>query len=154
MSDISEIRASLQKPGRSHICSLRRQFYIKEEDVKALPESIQVNFENTTYWMYLTTESTLSFLCKQTGHIAKNVGPLQIINCKTNNNASPNETQSEKFEEFVHPIDVNNIPKRPLSITSSDNSSTFQNQNKTQTIDNFLDNTNKSTQLENNAGDE
>ena len=71
VSQITDIRASFIKPGRSHIISLRRQFYVKEEDENKLPEKLQINFDNTTYWTYLTTESTLCFLCKQTGHTAK-----------------------------------------------------------------------------------
>lgn len=71
MSHISHLRASLAKPGRAHIQSFRRQFYIKEEDEKLLPESIQINFDNTTYWTFLSTDSTACFICQQIGHIAK-----------------------------------------------------------------------------------
>ena len=42
VSQISQMRASLSKPGRSHILSFRRQVYVKEEDEHRIPESIQI----------------------------------------------------------------------------------------------------------------
>ncbi|KAJ8685430.1 hypothetical protein QAD02_021223 [Eretmocerus hayati] len=49
VSNITNIRASLSKPGRAHIGSLRRQFYIKEEDEKNLPENLHISFDNSTH---------------------------------------------------------------------------------------------------------
>ena len=65
VSQISDIRTSVYKPGRSHVLSLRRQFYIKEEDESKLPKNLKINFDEMNYWTYLTTESTVCFLCKQ-----------------------------------------------------------------------------------------
>ena len=71
VSPIHNIRASLSKPGRSHIQSHRRQVYIKEDTVVPIPESFKIMFEDTTYWIYLSTDSTLFFTCNQNGHMAK-----------------------------------------------------------------------------------
>ena len=71
LSNINEIRASSSKSGRSHIISFRRQFFIEEEDEQLLPETLQLTYENTTYWTYLTTDSAACVICKQTGHISK-----------------------------------------------------------------------------------
>ena len=71
MSQVREIKAGLHKPGRSHIHSFRRQVYIRDEDEKLLPESAQISFDNTAYWIYLSTDSTSCFVCKQSGHVAK-----------------------------------------------------------------------------------
>ena len=49
VSPISNLRASIVKPGRSHILSFRKQFYINEEDQKLLPQLLEINFEETTY---------------------------------------------------------------------------------------------------------
>ncbi|XP_058804786.1 uncharacterized protein LOC131671957 [Phymastichus coffea] len=71
VSGISHIRAGLSKPGRSHILSFRRQIYIKEEEVNLLPESVQLTYDNTTYWIYFSTDSMCCFVCKESGHTAK-----------------------------------------------------------------------------------
>lgn len=71
VSNISELRASLLKPGRAHIMSFRRQFYIKAEDQNKLPNALQITHDATPYWTFLSTDSTACFLCKKTGHIAK-----------------------------------------------------------------------------------
>lgn len=71
VSQMHYIRASTSRPGRSHIYSFRRQVYIKEEDEHLLPENLQVTHEDTPHWIYLSTESTHCFICKQKGHIAK-----------------------------------------------------------------------------------
>lgn len=71
ISNISELRASSSKPGRSHIMSFRRKFYIKEDDERIIPESLQLTHNNTNYWTYLTTDFASCFVCKQAGHVSK-----------------------------------------------------------------------------------
>lgn len=71
VSQIHHMKASSSKPGRAHIMSFRRQAYIKEEDVHLLPDSLQIIHDETTHWIFLSTESANCFLCKQQGHIAK-----------------------------------------------------------------------------------
>lgn len=71
VSQMYHIKASSSKAGRAHIMSFRRQVYIKEEDEHLLPESLQVIHDETTHWIFLSTESANCFLCKQHGHIAK-----------------------------------------------------------------------------------
>lgn len=71
MSQMHYLRAGLNKPGRSHILSFRRRVYVKEEDEPKIPESLQISYEETSYWVYLSTDSTSCFICKQSGHIAK-----------------------------------------------------------------------------------
>lgn len=71
VSNIYDIKASLSKPGRAHILSFRRQVYIKEQDVELLPESMHISYDNTSYWIFLSTDSTRCFVCKQSGHIVK-----------------------------------------------------------------------------------
>ena len=82
-SSIQNIKASLSKPGRSHIQSHRRQVYIKETNTP-LPESFKITHEETNYRIYLSTDSTLCFTCKQAGHVAK-ICPQNILNSSTQN---------------------------------------------------------------------
>lgn len=71
VSTMTYIRAGTVKPGRSHIMSFRRQIFIKEEDESLLPGTIQMIDDDIPSWIYLSTDSTNCFLCKQSGHIAK-----------------------------------------------------------------------------------
>ena len=123
VSHLSDLRASLSKPGRTHILSLRRQFYIKEEDESILPSSLQISFDNTTYWTYLSTETARCFICKQSGHIAKV--------CESNNELHSLEANNvDSLPEIhlsgAHPQRISTHPsgtqtsKRPLSISNSD----------------------------------
>ena len=104
LSHISEIRASTSKPGRTHIMSFRRQFYMKEEDESSLPETLQITFDNTTYWTYLSTDSASCFVCKQTWHISK---------------ACPNATSNLTNFLQPSPINENNLISSQKSIPGS-----------------------------------
>lgn len=72
LSPISFVKIGVPDPGFSHILSFRRQLYISPEDEKHLPESFQVNFDGTNYWIYISSDSLKCFSCNTTGHIAKN----------------------------------------------------------------------------------
>ena len=111
-SQMNYIKARLNKPGRSHILSFRRQFYIKEEDVHLLLESLQVNYDNTTYWVYLSTDSASCFICKQNGHIA---------NCKSYPNQTMERTTNitPKQTNIVTPSDE--IPVSDLTLQNTNN---------------------------------
>ena len=79
--------------------TFRRQFFIKEEDEKLLPELIQITYENILYllWTYLSTNSAAYFVCKQSGHISK-VCPN--VNINTLNFTQLNSTP------YLHPIPI------------------------------------------------
>ncbi|CAH2095388.1 unnamed protein product [Euphydryas editha] len=51
-SSITFLRAGFTEPGFNHIMSFRRQVYISPEDIVKLPESIQLSYEDTNYWIY------------------------------------------------------------------------------------------------------
>lgn len=65
------IKAGMNEPGYSHVLSFRRQIYLKPEDVSKLPETMQINYDDTNYWIYFSTKKLSCFLCKQEGHVAK-----------------------------------------------------------------------------------
>ena len=45
--------------------------YINPDDFAKLPESLQITYEGTNYWIYFSTDSPVCFLCKTEGHLAK-----------------------------------------------------------------------------------
>ena len=71
-SEVTFLRAGMSGPGFAHVLSFRRQLYVHLDSVSKIPESLQINFEDTAYWIYLTTNTLVCFLCKLAGHISKN----------------------------------------------------------------------------------
>ncbi|KAL4716605.1 hypothetical protein ACJJTC_008240 [Scirpophaga incertulas] len=50
--------------------SFRRQVYSTPEEIENLPERLQIVYDDTPYWIYLTTDSMTCFICKKDGHVA------------------------------------------------------------------------------------
>ena len=80
-SQLTFLRAGISEPGFTHILSFRRQVYIYPDSLSKIPESLQINYGDTSYCIYVTTDTLTCFLCKKPGHIAKN--------CKTTPAAIP-----------------------------------------------------------------
>ena len=79
-SQITFLRAGIHEPEYAHIMSFRRQMYIKPEDVSKLPESLQINFEDTVYWIYPSSEKLTCFICKEEGHLARHCQSVDTAN--------------------------------------------------------------------------
>lgn len=136
VSGVTDIRASVSKPGRSHIFSFRRQVYIQDEDENKLPDSCQISFKNQLFWIYFTTDSTCCFLCKQSGHIAKlcpnsnnesNTNASQTINNSQRNiNTDPNTIDPSNSVMDTTIIENQNNNKRPRSPSTISSISTHE----------------------------
>lgn len=70
LSPISFLRAGLNDPQYSHVLSFRRQTYISPTDSSPTPDSILINFEETSYRIFLSEDGLNCFKCKKPGHIA------------------------------------------------------------------------------------
>lgn len=79
VSRITCIRASINEPEYAHVMSFRRQVYINPEDIINLPDNMKIEYDNTTYWIYFSSEKATCFLCREEGHLAKHC-PIQDIN--------------------------------------------------------------------------
>ena len=129
VSQMHYIRASTSKPGRSHIYSFRRQVYIKEKNEHLLPENLQITFEDTPHWIYLSTESTHCFVCKQKGHIAKvcpefqDTAIQQQIQPLQDNNDCINPEQLNSHSEITTAIENKRVPLNRLPESTSSESS-------------------------------
>lgn len=71
MSQISFLRAGLSEPGFSHMPSLRRQIFIKPEDADKLPPPLNIFYEDTSFWIYLSGDNINCYLCKKEGYLSK-----------------------------------------------------------------------------------
>lgn len=143
-SKMTSLRAGFTEPGLAHIMSFRRQVFIHPDDVNKLPESLKIDFDNTTFWIYLSSDAVKCFNCKQSGHLAKNCSTDTTNTEYTGNDgitdilppAPEGEIPSDR--STVSPAtDNNNVsntiflspsgnPKRPLSTSDSSNTHVTQ----------------------------
>lgn len=68
---ISFLKATYISDDYNHIMSFRRQLYIHPDDNLQLPPSITVDYEDTSYRIFLGYDDVVCFLCKEKGHITK-----------------------------------------------------------------------------------
>lgn len=71
VSPILPLRAGIQGDEFSHILSFRRQVYIDETE-NIDNTSLLITHDNTTYRIFISTDSMECFVCKKTGHISSN----------------------------------------------------------------------------------
>ena len=65
------MKAGFGNEDYDHIGSFRRQLYIHPDDNEKLPSSILINFDQTDYRLFLSDDTVICYLCKQTGHTTK-----------------------------------------------------------------------------------
>lgn len=70
-SAVSFLRADIPEEGFAHVLSFRRQVYVHPEDLNKFLNSIKIDYDQTTYWIYLSMDSLKCFICKQEGHVVK-----------------------------------------------------------------------------------
>lgn len=121
MSPISFMKIGVTDPGFSHILSFRRQLYVTPEDELRLPESFQISFEDTNYWIYVSNDSLKCFSCHKVGHLAKNCSQT-INNSETIRDVQHTVTEIEDSLDVI-PEPSQNVQSNPefsepLQITS------------------------------------
>ncbi|CAI6368795.1 unnamed protein product [Macrosiphum euphorbiae] len=79
VSPITFMKAGFANDEFNHIGSFRRQLYIHPDDINKMPSSILINFEQTDYRIFLSDDTVICYLCKQTGHTS-NYCKKEIIN--------------------------------------------------------------------------
>lgn len=107
VSPISFIRVGFTETEFKHILSFRRQVYIHPDDVNKLPESLQVNYDETSYWIFISTDNLTCFQCKREGHLAKH--------CPNSTNESQQQINSSSLSTQLR--DTNNEESLPPLIT-------------------------------------
>ena len=114
-SSMTFMRAGMSSPGYAHILSFRRQIYIHPEDESKVPESLPIKFEETTYWIYPSTDTIKCFTCKQVGHIAKHCHSKQERNTtpivELESNTTKKQDSKDAFQ--TEKPDKDNFPELP-----------------------------------------
>ena len=99
ISPITFIKVEFLKTGFTHIFSFRSQVYIHPDDVNKLAESLQVNYDDTSYWIFISTDNLQCFQCKREGHLAKH--------CPNSINDSQQQIANERCKQggFISSFD-------------------------------------------------
>lgn len=108
-SQITYLKAGNNEPGYSHIISFRRQAYINPEDVPKLPPSMKINFDDTVYWIYLSTDKLTCFACNEEGHVArycKNIIDQPENTHQTEVNTTAKDNNNTEGSKKVHTTEI------------------------------------------------
>ena len=116
LSPITYMKVGIPDPGFSHIMSFRRQLFVSPEDEKRLPESMQINYDDTNYWIYISNESMKCFVCNGIGHLAKH---CPQNNQRLNLSQTPSTFTQETKEMSTYPPIEFNKPQIQNSIQLS-----------------------------------
>ena len=88
----------MKEPGYTHILSFRRQVFVNPEDVAKIPPNLQINYDGSNYWIYLTDDKLHCYRCNEEGHLTRF--------CK-NIDLSQENTQSPGLKEFPDTLTTN-----------------------------------------------
>jgi len=129
LSSITFMKAGFAYNEFEHIGSFRRQLYIHPDDSSKLPGSILINFDETDYRLFLSDDTVICYLCKQTGHtsnhckkeIEKENFHMDLQNSNTTTPNSPNRlimTEQDVYSNkvnTVNSIEINHSQETPVT---------------------------------------
>ena len=118
-SQMTFIRAGYSDSSLAHILCFRRQIYIQPEDITKIPPCMQINFDDTPYYIYLSSEKLTCFLCKQEGHVAKF--------CKNTDILSQNFPIISKGNHNTHPVTILQTNQEKINNITQNYTSNNQN---------------------------
>lgn len=121
-SPITFLNAGIQVEDFTHILSFRRQTFIKHEDLTKIPTSILINYEDTSYRIFLSDDSLNRYICQSQGHIASQCTNQNVSNSKNakENNEILNPNSASRLDDILNidntPTEVHpsSVPSRPL----------------------------------------
>lgn len=101
-SPINFIRIGMKETAYSHILSFRRLIFITENEntPQITPESIEVEYENTNYRLFLSTETANCTICKKNGHSAQQ---CHFKNQEITNLNETHTTNTQSKKDIIQP---------------------------------------------------
>lgn len=117
VSPISFLRAGIPGEEFNHILSFRRQVYVSPPQGShfELQTSIVISFDETSYRIFISTDSTECYLCKKLGHIASNCPqtnqPFPELDYKKLKRPAPPSSLAEDIIVQDSQEDCNNMGK-------------------------------------------
>lgn len=79
-SPITFMKAGFANHEHTHIVSFRRHMYMHPDDIEKIPDSILMNFDHTEYCIFLSDDTVICYLSKQTGHTSNHCKKKKIEN--------------------------------------------------------------------------
>lgn len=135
VSGILSLRAGVNNSEYSHCLSFRRQMYLKPEDADNIPGQLQIQYEGTNFWIYLSNDIVKCFICNELGHRAKQC-PENID--KENEDTETNQIlTANNFPEIKGKTNRNNIPNTMIPITKTSTEPNTETNAKTNEITNM-----------------
>ncbi|EEZ99120.1 Transposon TX1 uncharacterized 82 kDa protein-like Protein [Tribolium castaneum] len=111
VSSVTTLRARILDDASSHVESFRRQVFVTPpEDNFELPQSIVINFEDTTFRLFLSFEEITCFICKQQGH-STNRCPTNTTANSQSASVPNNETIDDDNEDEEEPRNADLEPQ-------------------------------------------
>lgn len=108
----------------NHIGSFQRQLYIHltiNTDINKMPSSILINFEQTDYRIFLSDDTVICYLCKQTDHTS-NYCKKEIVNkSQTRHVKNLNHISNNKDVDNSILIDLNTNSESQTNLYNSPN---------------------------------
>lgn len=100
-SAITFMRAGTEDPDFAHLLCFRRQVFVTPEDLAKIPTDFILNYEDTAYHIFVTTDKMTCFLCKKEGHTSKYCPFNKIKTTTTPNtdNTTPQESAQTLTQE-------------------------------------------------------
>lgn len=113
MSPVTFLKAGLQHEEYSHLISFRRQVYVTPpvNEMFSLPSTALVNYDDIEYRIFLTFDEMNCFICKNSGHIARN---CPNANRDQQDTTDPQITQERPPTQQVETMDIQTAPHNSL----------------------------------------
>lgn len=121
LSPMTFLKISASLPEFSHILSFRRQIYITPTNI-TIPDSLLINYDNTSYRIFLSQDNMICYNCKQSGHTAAKCQSISSIAHSLDITTSITTSSPSLLQNNS----TNNLPSlsltRPLTSVSSSHS--------------------------------
>lgn len=115
VSPLTFLRITSTLPEYNHILSFRRQIYVSPHNI-ALPESFTIDFDNTSYRIFISQDNLACYNCKKPGHIASKCPNSDNLPISHTQPIAPTPTAPSSTQPTEHPVPItSNI--QPLTQT-------------------------------------